>query len=169
MVKCYNLGMGGIDRFDHLMAFYRISTKSSKWYKRVLYHFIDLSLINSFILYKLDKEMPLFRYKLDVALALMYGERFGEPLSRSALVLGSQNPQVAENGDLVAGPDPPDAVRFDGMGHFPSNVAKRGRLCKLKSCQADRKLRSTFWCQKCRVYLCLKKDRNCFLVYHTAP
>jgi len=60
MVKCYNLGMGGIDRFDHLMAFYRISTKSSKWYKHVLYHFINLSLINSFILYKLDKEMPLF-------------------------------------------------------------------------------------------------------------
>jgi hypothetical protein len=56
----------------------RIKTKSKKWYRRVLFHFLDLSLVNSYILFKeicssLNKKVPnLYEYKLDVALALMY-------------------------------------------------------------------------------------------------
>ena len=38
--------------YPNLFFFYRIRTKAIKWYKRVLYHFIDLSLVNSYILNK---------------------------------------------------------------------------------------------------------------------
>jgi hypothetical protein len=53
---------------------FRIKTKSVKWYKRVLYHFLDLTLVNAYILYKQTTKQPLFKFKIDVALALMYAE-----------------------------------------------------------------------------------------------
>ena len=165
VIGAYNSGMGAVDRCDQLLGFYRIITKSCKWYKRILYHFVDVSLVNAFIMGKAvtgTMNLPLFEFKLDVATALMYGENFQEPLSRAEAVLREVEPRAA-NGDPVAGPSPTDAVRLDGMNHWPEQAAKVGRCCRVSGC----KLRSTYWCTKCRVYLCLKGKFNCFVEYHT--
>ncbi len=47
-----------------------MKSKAVKWYKRVLYHFLELALVNSFILNKATTSMPLYKFKVDVALAL---------------------------------------------------------------------------------------------------
>ena len=164
-VKAYNAGMGGVDRCDQLLSFYRIRTKSVKWYKRLLYHFVDLALVNSFVLYKhLKKPLPLWEFKLQVALSLMNCGNFGNPTSRASLVLRELH--FATNGDPIGGPGLVDAVRLDGFNHFADNVAKVGRMCKLSSCK---NMRTTIWCNKCKVYLCIKKGQNCFIEYHTVP
>ena len=106
--------------------------------------------------------LPLYQYKMEVALALMYAESFDRPLSAAAILL-RRGYQEAENGDPVGDADPAEAVRLDGHNHWPQNVAQQQRRCKLPGC----KQRSVVWCTKCRVYLCLKKDRNCFIEYHT--
>ncbi len=146
-----------------MQIFCRIKTKSKKWYRRVLFHFLDLSLINSYILYKeicrdLNKKIPkLFEFKLEVALALMYGA-FG-----TAERLPPPQPiRLAENGDPIGG-DVSDAVRLDGFNHLPEFVANFSRRCKLPGCL----LRTRLWCMKCHVYLCSTKDRNCFQAWHT--
>ena len=165
LVGAYNSGMGGVDAADAKLSFYRIKTKSPKWYKRVLYHFTDVCTVNSYILFKkaAGKEyLPLYQYKMEVALALMYAESFDRPLSAAAILL-RRGYQEAENGDPVGDADPAEAVRLDGHNHWPQNVAQQQRRCKLPGC----KQRSVVWCTKCRVYLCLKKDRNCFIEYHT--
>ena len=164
VIGAYNEGMGAVDRCDQLLAFYRIVTKSRKWYKRILYHFVDVSIVNAFIMRRAitgAKNLPLFEFKLDVATALMYGENFVELLTRSAAVLREVVPRAA-NGDPVAGPSPTDAVRLDGMNHWPEQAAKVPRCCRVMFC----KLRSTYWCSKCNVYLCLKGKNNCFVNYH---
>ena len=69
----------------------------------------------------------------------------------------------AQNGDPVGNGRPTDTMRLDGLNHWPNSVATRARCCHLKGCQQ----RSTFWCTKCRVYLCLKGRKNCFMQYHT--
>lgn len=129
----------------------------------MLYHFLDLSLVNSYILYKADrKKMPLYEFKLDVAVSLMYGEVFSDPMAIGTVMLREAVAmQYAENGDPVAC-DVNDFIRFDGYNHIPEVAAKIGRLCKVKGC----KKRSSVWCKKCRVYLCLKKDQNCFELWH---
>lgn len=166
LIRAYNTGMGGVDRCDQLLSFYRIKTKSVKWYKRLLYHFTDLALVNAFLLRRAVKgPIPLHRFKLNVAQALMYNVEPGTaPLSRTMLQYQPQmGQQVGQHGDPVAAPAPIDAVRLDRLDHFPENVATRGRFCKVAQC----KQRSTFWCNKCKVYLCIKKEKNCFLTYHT--
>lgn len=42
----------------------------------MLYHFTDLSLVNAFVLRRGDGTLPLFQFKLDVALSLMFAENF---------------------------------------------------------------------------------------------
>ena len=106
--------------------------------------------------------MPLFEFKLEVALALMYGESFGDPSAQGELALMQVAREYAENGEPIAGVVR-DAVRFDGFNHLPEIVSLKGRYCKVRGCEK----RSTIWCSKCNVYLCLKKGQNCFVKFHT--
>ena len=52
-------------------------------------------------------------------------------------------------------------VRSDGQHHFPKWNTKRGR-CKNTGCDGY----TFIVCVKCNVYLCLNKDRNCFMTFH---
>jgi hypothetical protein len=146
---------------------FRIKRKSPKWYKRILFHFIDVCVINAFILRKQqmgDHKMRLHQFKLSVATALMYGENLSEPLSRASKVLTVHGASsCAANGDLVGGVDPTDAVRRDGQNHWPVFSATVPRRCRVAGCKA----RSCLSCSKCRVYLCVKREHNCFVKYHT--
>lgn len=164
VIRAYNRGMGGVDRCDQLLSFYRLKTKAKKWYKRVLFHFLDLSLVNAYILYRETHEKtPLYEFKLDVAISLMYGEVFSDPLSIGAAILRqAATVQFAENGDPVGG-EVADFIRYDNTNHIPEHVALVPRCCKVRGC----KKRSTIWCKKCHVYLCLKRGQNCFELWHT--
>ena len=125
---------------------------------------MDVCIVNAFLMRKAitgDTSYPLFEFKLDVATSLMYSENLAEPLTAAAVVLREVAPRAA-NGDPVAGPSPTDAVRLDGVHHWPEQAAKVPRCCCVSGC----KLRSAYWCTKFRVYLCLKGSNNCFVGFH---
>ena len=42
LIKSYNECMGGVDKCDMLLALYRNTMKTRKWYKRILFHLLDL-------------------------------------------------------------------------------------------------------------------------------
>lgn len=61
VVKGYNRFMGGVDLMDGLIGRYIIKLRSRKWYIRLWYHFIDVAIVNSWLLYKrckLEKNEP---------------------------------------------------------------------------------------------------------------
>ncbi|KAL2098379.1 hypothetical protein ACEWY4_007586 [Coilia grayii] len=43
IVSYYNRSMGGVDLLDSLLALYRIKIRSKKWYHRVVFHMLDLT------------------------------------------------------------------------------------------------------------------------------
>jgi hypothetical protein len=129
----------------------------------VLYHFVDLALVNAYILANGCKGVPLYEFKVEVALALMYGNSFADPISIGPQVLWLAATQYAENRDPLGG-EVPDAVRLYGRNHIPENITEWGRTCMLLGC----KKRTRFWCKKCRVYLCIKKDGSCYDLFHCA-
>lgn len=57
---------------------------------------------------------------------------------------------------------PPKEIRLDNIGHTPQWTEKR-LSCKLPGCN---KL-GFIGCSKCKVQLCLNKDRNCYEKFHS--
>ena len=51
-VKLYNQNMGGVDLADQLRGAYTCSTRKSRtrWYMRLFWFFLDLSIVNAYIL-----------------------------------------------------------------------------------------------------------------------
>ena len=43
--------MQGVDHFDQMLKYYKISRRSSKWTKKITLYFIQMAIFNSFCLY----------------------------------------------------------------------------------------------------------------------
>lgn len=52
IVKEYNGTMGGVDLLDSFIGRNKIKIRSKKWYIRLFYHLLDLTITNAWILYK---------------------------------------------------------------------------------------------------------------------
>uniref|UniRef100_UPI00358E4A90 piggyBac transposable element-derived protein 2-like n=1 Tax=Myxine glutinosa TaxID=7769 RepID=UPI00358E4A90 len=170
LVKVYNANMGGVDLADMLMALYRIGIRPRRWYLRILYYLIDLSLVNGWLLYrrhlnqKQQKFMPLLDFHAEVANALIKVGKHADGSSRKR-----GRPSLEDGSPPPTPPLPPQQrtiapsadVRLDRLDHFPTHAEKRGR-CRLCS-----KGYTQMACQKCKVLLCFTKDKNCYLEYHT--
>ncbi|KAJ8277295.1 hypothetical protein GJAV_G00073640 [Gymnothorax javanicus] len=51
-VRDYNKYMGGMNLPDAQLKYYMIRRKTTKWYKVLLFHFIDVAIVNGFLLHK---------------------------------------------------------------------------------------------------------------------
>ena len=162
-VKTYNTNMGGVDKMDSLLGFYRIFFRSRKWYLRIFFHMLDLSLINAWLLYIRDfeasespgKHLSLYEFKASVSYALRNQDR---PLARVG-----RPARVAQFEKLIVSRRtlPPRVVIEDQLGHFPISLKKRGR-CRNSPCIAS----IVTYCIKCQVYLCISSGRYCYLEFH---
>lgn len=159
LIKSYNANMGGVDKCDMLLALYRNVQKSKKWYKRIMFHLLDLCIVNSWLLYRVvipDCAMQLVDFKLDVARALIL-QRIAD-LQYVAPTHGAKcHSARGVNED----------ARYDLVDHFPvrNKELKNGQRCKFPGCSR----KSMFMCRKCQVYLCLTskdEDEDCFYAFH---
>ena len=79
--KCisdYNKYMGGVDRTHQLLQPYEIARKSLKWYKKLAIHFLQLAMLNSFLLFKKDGGRKRFlEFQLDVISVLVFDQDNG--------------------------------------------------------------------------------------------
>ena len=76
----YNKYMGGVDRTDQLMQPYDMARKSLKWYKKVACHFLQLAMLNSFLVYKKDRGQKRFlEFQHDVISVLLFGTENDQP------------------------------------------------------------------------------------------
>lgn len=44
--------MGGVDLMDSLIVLYRTAIRSKKWYHRIVFHLLDLTVVNAWLLYR---------------------------------------------------------------------------------------------------------------------
>lgn len=174
IVRQYNHSMGGVDLLDQLISYYRIYIKSKKWTLRMISHFIDLSLANSWLEYKLDSIkcgqtksniMDLLEFRSRIAESLVYvgvtlKRKRGRPANDESLNQ-SMSPHQEKRPTFEHRPIP--EIRSDRTDHFPIHDQKADSTrCKMKLF----KYRSNWFCQKCKVHLCLHRERNCFLKFH---
>lgn len=81
-VEIYNQYMG-VDLLDAMLGFYRITIRSKKWYHRLFFHMLDMTIVNSYLLWRRRNKqiaekkqeepiyMPLLDFKIYIAEVLM--------------------------------------------------------------------------------------------------
>lgn len=168
----YNQCMGGVDTCDQMIELYRVWFKTRKWTLKCFLHFLDLAVVNSWFLYKRNaisndlsrrEMMDLLAFKLKLAEAL-----FTCPVrSRRVLVDSSEDEASPVKRSKFYNPParmPGDDKRYDGYEHWPLvDMIQQPRACRFEHCNS----RSKTKCEKCGVYLCLSKEKNCFKLFHT--
>ncbi|XP_028396032.1 piggyBac transposable element-derived protein 2-like [Dendronephthya gigantea] len=158
LIGVYNKSMGGVDLMDMLCTLYKYQLRSKRWYLYIFYHTLTIALVNAWLLYRRDckaldvRVMPLRKFQAMVAAALCNVKK-SQRGRRSLDCLSKKKKEV--------NPAPVTDVRFDGVGHMPSYEDKRQRCRNCPEGFAFVK------CVKCKVHLCLNKNRNCFLAYHS--
>ena len=77
MINDYNLPMGGVDKSDQLVLYYRYSHRSRKWLKRVFCHLLYLAIVNASILYNsvAEKSLTQLDFCLSLVASLLEGHK----------------------------------------------------------------------------------------------
>ena len=155
LIADYNVNMSGVDRCDQLLVYYALNRKTTKWWKRLFFRLLDMSVINAMILYvnifpEKGKERQCHKkFRMELAHQLVqplldsYADPFGGRPS-------GRNPVTSD-------------IRLKGK-HFPiSRQPKRSCVVCAYEKNASGKYKQTKTVNYCEKYVC----RNCFEVYHT--
>ncbi|KAJ8332851.1 hypothetical protein SKAU_G00417470 [Synaphobranchus kaupii] len=158
-----------------LLNLYRTPLSASspaRWPQSVLWHLVDLALVNSWLQFRKDRghshgSLNLMAFRLEVANALIHTNGSNMPQSAPpyppAPKLPSQD-KAASPAPLFTLPLPDAASRHDGLGHWPEQLAEgEGARCRFGGCERTSRVR----CLKCCVFLCISRNHNCFLKFHS--
>jgi hypothetical protein len=177
IVREYNQHMGGVDLFDMLMALYRVDHKSTKWYRRIFFWALNVAAVNGWLLYKRHcqqtgkpgrEQLDLLGFTSSVSQSLLMIDKLpaaitqtrrGRPLKPEPTSDALNDARPAKK-QRKASTSVNEISRYDHMGHYPQHCEPKQR-CKLCGQYVRMK------CIKCNCCLCVTKDRNCFLAYHT--
>jgi len=151
-VLSYNLNMGGIDQIDRAVKCYENQRKSTKWYKKVFYHHLDLTLYNAYMVWKLLNPNASLTYKKFI-------------LSIIKRIFELHPPFFPVRKQQVMNP----CLRKTGQ-HFPNLNIKDGKtkysdclMCKLNG----KRMQTKYKCDTCNIFLCISTNPSCFQKYHT--
>ncbi|XP_049905131.1 zinc finger MYM-type protein 2 isoform X1 [Epinephelus moara] len=166
----YNSKMAGVNLVDRMMNYYQMSVRTKKWTIRMLMHFTDLALANSWLLYRRDNTergtpregiMQFLEFRMAVAQAYLAkcNSDVQHVFEENVHLFQQQGKrhQVA--------PVPHVSVRTTSAAHLPEVVnMKNSMRCREKGCSGKSRVR----CVTCNVFLCLQHERNCFAAFHTS-
>lgn len=160
MIVDYNMYMNGVDKCDQLLVSYALCRKSTKWWVRLFFRLLDMSVINAMVLYLTQnvqlqrKRQPHKKFRLALANELVQPllDKYADPAFLRPT--GAGRPHIAQ------------ASRLRGK-HFGKAKPPRRRciICASEK-QPNGKYKDTKtvnYCEKCQKYVC----RNCFEAYHT--
>lgn len=152
--------MGGVDLSDQLLKCYEIMRKSKKWWRTLFFHFIDVAIVNSFLIYKaIGGELNQKMFRLNLAKSLITASEMQVNLSP-----GPGRPQKSN----VRAEHCPVAISDEKLDQKATKASLGRKNCKL-CYDLDKKQMKTLWqCSKCKIPLCLQLDRNCFQKWHSA-
>lgn len=152
----YTAKMGAVDRADHLCTSYNFCRKSLKWWRKLFFWLLEVSVVNSYILYNINRDADSeprvthlqFRKRLieqlvgDVRNAR---KRRGRPSTQDKAERLNQRPHF--------------------LGQADKNHAKDCVVCSNRHRQGERK-RTVFYCDTCSRHPGLHPT-ECFRRYHT--
>ncbi|XP_052807854.1 piggyBac transposable element-derived protein 4-like [Mya arenaria] len=165
--KCivdYCKHMGGVDLLDQFGHYNCLTRKSKKWWRKLFYYLVNMTFVNSYILYKKfavgEKKLDHDKFRSAIVCSLL--EEAGDVACRQV-----------KRGRPVLGEIPTRMVSRCFPEYIPAKEgAKRARplrdcvVCNPKKKERDghKRVMTSFWCPECQVALCVNQ---CFKDFHT--
>lgn len=173
-IKCpkimsqYTTFKKGVDALESLMSTCPIQQRrTTKVYHKVFYYFLDMVIVNSWLLYQRDcdslfvpkkmrKDFIAFKTSIAHMLCLQ-----GKDLSKKRDGQSYTDIKKEYEKKRHRKPIPTLELRSDSVGHWPQLQQARQR-CRHPTCKG---LTANI-CTKCNVHLCLTRRKNCFRDFH---
>lgn len=180
IVRQCNSNMGGVDLHNHLIAHYRsyhrtvIAHNRSyhqtvKWPVRFFEHFKNMACVNIWLTYRNDSKrfgikksniIDLHYFKMQIAeLLIIDGDKKYHDDSENDSSNDELPPQKRQAGRPGNVSLPRPEKRIKSILHLPEAMdLTTAQRCQRLGCRGRSRIR----CTKCKVYLCVLKERNCF-------
>lgn len=150
VVEDYNRHMGYVDKADRMANSYGIARRTWKWTKKLFFHLLDMTILNSYLLHK------------------SVGGKKTHKAFREELVRNLITEVLGTNASVKPGPGRPTSastklsrLEVKYSQHWPSKGSRRRcRVCSSK----NKYIRTAYSCKKCDVGLCVD---DCFEKWHT--
>ena len=164
LLKDYNSYMGRVDQADQMLRYYTCIRKTVKRYCHILFHEVEVAIHNAFVIECHEREgtnrpgrVALdFRYEL--AEGLIGNSRTQAKVSNAPRNVGAHMPQMLPNWGNCA-------VCSKRIRKIHENEFKD--ISKHRTPPIPYVPRPSIFCGACNVFLCIQKDHNCWLEYHT--
>lgn len=160
----YNKFMSGIDRSDQLISYYSCPKKTIRWYKKVLCHFIDMSVWNAFYLYKIIKpKARLLDFRNEVISKMLKVDQMVKP---DFIILPRISPRKeVQNLHIHNEDDPDESLQQHFLEPIPQPTIWTRNQYYLK-CRVCKKKNTPYRCGTCFTLppLCV---HPCFKEEHT--
>ncbi|XP_072159136.1 piggyBac transposable element-derived protein 4-like [Bemisia tabaci] len=152
----YNKNMGAVDKTDMLLSSIESARKTIKWYKKVFFHLMDLSVLNAHVLYKTvtKKKISLHNFRLNLIEQLIEEHKVAN---------------LTPKGGRKSSEMPTRLIDRHFPSQIPPNPKKQAptRVCHVCSnslLHPRKRKESRIECSDCGVALCMVP---CFKEYHT--
>ena len=144
----YNKFMGGVDRSDQMIQYYDVVRQTRKYWKTLFYHFIDLSIVNAYILHKTifpDDKTSHYQFRESLVRALCH-----YPVELHVTTPPGSGGRPAKDISIK---------------HYltPGEGTHDCVYCKTIH---KKRSRSTRICSACELPFCFTGTNNCFVKYH---
>lgn len=129
--------MGGTDRMDENLSYYRISVRGKKWWWPLFTWLIDVNVQNAwFLIRKSVKDISQLDFRREIVSTYLRKYAVAPQIGRTPASRASNLTQRVNK-----------ELRFDGIGHLV--VPSKRRRCSLKNCKSTARTE----CTKCQVGL----------------
>jgi hypothetical protein len=154
LAEVYNKNMGGVDLLDQKLGTFAYPHKSSKWYHTVYHRIREVALVNSNIVYCVDKEAKEEKpitpraYRMAVIDGLLEGhiKRAGKPGRR---ISGEAPARLTERHTIG---------QFRNRKHKPDCV-----VCSNRTKRGWKRKQTNYKCKQCKLPMCYIP---CHEIYH---